>query len=363
MTAGSVLSQLTNLFFLASGLFNDLLIIRLCLTLAYLFLLASAIVGLPGWNESMWTGRMAVDIIVWSIANIVVVHGSGVIRMYYDERPISFPQEFDMLWRFFYRHSGLSRAQFQALMIPHLELKTFREGDLIPCKDHFYILLDGMVLMNIVHKEVPSKTHTIRLASGDMFPLLYIYKNYVPRKAIFHRSAIGDPRVESTTVRAFCISLNQLERMAVNPHARDAWTSLLIASLAEIAERQYLPNQNNNNNNGSGENIIDGSRTAKRLSSGQIPSTTQQQHNQQQQQQQQRQQEYFHPLFGPLAPSEEPDPLLAGAGGGLSRPLGHAWRYLKLSIYMPWPWGTWPVGLRHSLRPPIEKTADENNTV
>ena len=119
MNPGSLLSQFANFFFLASGLFNDLLIIRLCLVFAYGFLFIIALMGLPGWGDSpLWTGRMAIDILVWSILNIVVVHGSGVIRMYYDERSINFPtKESEMLWRFFYRHSGLSKAQFQALVL------------------------------------------------------------------------------------------------------------------------------------------------------------------------------------------------------------------------------------------------------
>jgi hypothetical protein len=347
MNPGSVLSQLTNFFFLASGLFNDLLVIRLCLTFAYGFLLISGVMGLPGWGESLWTGRMSLDIVVWSILNIVVVHGSGVIRMYYDERHIDLDtEEQEMLWRFFYRHSGLSKAQFQALILPHLELTTFREGDTIPCLDHFYIILDGMVVFDVIHEETPHKTHKIRLASGDMFPLLHIYKNYMPLKSFFHRSAMRNAIVESPTSRAFSIPLEQLEAMAVHPHARDAWTAMLIATLAEIAERQYTNRRfrrSNDHQNGDGV-VVAASRTAHRLSSGEgfrgRSSSTGEDAN--------------HPLFGPLSPSEEPDSLLAGSGGGLSRPLGHAIRYLALSVYMPWPWGRWPVGLRHSLRPPTD---------
>lgn len=348
MNPGSVFSQLTNFFFLASGLFNDLLVIRLCLTFAYGFLLISGAMGLPGWGESLWTGRMSLDIVVWSILNLVVVHGSGVIRMYYDERHIDLDtEEQEMLWRFFYRHSGLSKAQFQALMLTHLQLKTFREGDILPIVDHFYIILDGMVAFDVIHEETPHKTHKIRLASGDMFPLLHIYKNYMPRKSLFHRSAMKNAIVESPTSRVFSIPLERLEDMAVHPHARDAWTAMLIASLAEIAERQYTNRRfrgSNDHPNGDGV-VVAASRTAHRLTLGKSfhgcsSSTTGE--------------DAHHPLFGPLSPSEEPDPLLAGSGGGLSRPLGHAIRYLALSVYIPWPWGHWPVGLRHSLRPPTD---------
>ena len=339
MNPGSLLSQFANFFFLASGLFNDLLIIRLCLVFAYGFLFIIALMGLPGWGDSpLWTGRMAVDILVWSILNIVVVHGSGVIRMYYDERSIKFAsKESKMLWRFFYRHSGLSKAQFEALVLPHTELKTFCKGDSIPCKDQFWILLDGMVLCQIVHQEAPSNKHTIRLASGDMFPLLHIYKNYVPRRAIFHRSVFfGDPVVETEQARAFCIPVTKLEEMASHPNARDVWTAMLIAALAEIAERQY---------SNAYRSEVDESRSAKRLSSTETLADSAAQQ--------------YHPLFAPLLDTELPDPLLAGSGRGLSKPLQHAWRYVVLSVYMPWPLGKWPAGLRHNLKPPSEAKEPE----
>ena len=280
---------------------------------------------------------MALDLVVWSILNLVVVHGSDVIRIYYDERRIEFEtEEFEMLWRFLYRHSGLSKAQFQALVLPNLQLQSFREGGLIPCQDHFYIILDGMVLSDIVHEDHPSKKHKIRLASGDMFPLLHIYKNYIPRKAIFHRSAIRNPVVETHLLRAFCIPLKQMEEMASHPRARAAWTAMLIAATAEIAERQYT------NSFSSNESLINESRTAKRMSSTENLADD-------------NLNSKYHPLFRPLSASEEPDPLLAGAGGGLSKPLRHAWRYMELSVYMPWVLGgRWPVGLRHSLMPPTE---------
>lgn len=353
MTPGSILSQLTNFFFLASGLFNDLLIIRLCLTLAYGFLLVSGVLGLPGWGEGAssgwWTGRMAVDIVVWSAVNLVFVHGSGLLRLYWDERHIDLETpEQEMLWRFFYRHSGLSKAQFRALLLPHLQLHQFAQGDVISCSQQLYILLDGLVVCDIVHRNHPSKTHKIRLASGDMFPLLHIYRNCVSRKAIFHRSNVKNPRVESPDgARAFSIPTTALETMQGHPDARTAWTVILIASLAEIAERQYAHDANtvHANNTNDHDGVLDGSLTAQRLSAcvdEWTSSSPEEPHYK------------YHRLFQPLAPSEEPDPLLAGSGGGLSRPLGHAWRYMVLSVYLPWPWGTWPVGLRHALQPPTD---------
>lgn len=327
MKAGGITIQLMNFFFLASGLFNDLLIIRICLTIAYLFLLISGLFGLPVWGESLsgGTGRIAPDVIVWSIVNIVVIHGSGVIRMYWDERKIKFEkEEQEMLWRFFYRHSGLSKAQFLDLIIPHLQLKTYRLGDPIPSTTNFNIVLDGSIMCDVTHVD-HRDGQQVMLASGDMFPLIHIYKYFMPQKSFFHRSAIQNAVVGSATARVFSIPIHKLEEMAFQPNAKVAWTAMLIASLSEIAEREFNANQN----------TPDESRqkSVRRISVSRHAGHT-------------------HPLFGALLPHEEPDPLQAGSGKGLVLPVRHALRYVWLSIYLPWPFGNWPVGLRHCLPAP-----------
>jgi hypothetical protein len=349
MNAGSVPSQLSNFFFLASGLFYDLLIIRLCLTLAYLFLFISSLLGIPGWGESLSTGRMALDLVLWSAVNLFLVHGSSFLRLVYDERHIELPsEEHEMLWRYFYRHSGLSRVQFEALILPHLKLVVFSEGESIPCKDNFYMILDGTVVCNIYHESAPGQPQRLRLASGDMFPLRHISQNYTPRMSVFHKTVVFNPSAESTLCRAFSISRTQLEAMAVHPHARDAWTALLIATLAEIAEQKYtkegvVVDLEANANQGSargGSVVLDSSRHSDSIATSSL----------------------YHPLFGPLDPSEEPDPLLAGGGGGFSKPLQHIGRYLKLTAFLPWPCGTFPSGLRHSLRQPTEPERYKRNS-
>ena len=322
MKAGSIPIQLMNSFFLASGLVNDLLIIRICLTLAYSCLLISGLLGLPSWGEPLFaTGRIAPDTIVWAVVNIVVIHGSGVIRMYYDERSIEFErEEHEMLWRFYYRHSGLSKAQFLDLIVPHLELRTYQEGDPIACTTDFSIILDGSVRCDIVHVD-DSHAQEIVLVSGDMFPLIHIYKNFMPHKSFFHRSAIQNPVVESPTARIFSIPIQKIEEMAFLPSAKVAWSAMLTASLAEIVEREF-----------------------RALQGHPIRHTLSKQTS---------------PLFGPLLPHEEPDPLEAGSGRGLSYPIQHALRYVRSSVYLPWPYGQWPVGLRHCLPAPLGDDAYE----
>ena len=319
MNAGSIVAQLMNVFFLSSGLFTDLLAIRICLTMAYLCLLISGLLGLPSMTEPLFgTGRIAPDVIVWAIVNIVVVHGSGVIRMFYDERAINFEtEELEMLWRFFYRHSGLSKAQFLDLIVPHVKLKTYREGEYIPCSNQFNIILNGTIHCDAIHHDNKEKKK-VMLASGEMFPLIHIYKHFMPHKSFFHRLTIQRPLVKSRAAKVFTIPLKDLEEMVYLRNAKIAWTAMIIAALSEIAEREFRAAQ------GRQTGGISISRNALTVN----------------------------PQFGELEPHEEPNPLRAGSGQGRSHPIAHAWEYFWSSMSMPWPIGTYPVGLRHSLPPP-----------
>lgn len=114
-------------------------------------------------------------------------------------------------------------------------------------------------------------------------------------------------------MRVYAIPAKTLGELAAHPDARDCWIAMVIAALAVIAERPY---KDTNTDSFLESNI--------------------------------------NSLFDPLHPSEEPEPLLAGSGTGLYRPFAHVWRYIRLSCYLPWPMGHWPVGLRHALRPPYD---------
>jgi hypothetical protein len=283
------------------------------LTLAYTFLFICGVLGLPNWKDSFsgWNGEIAVDIIVWSTVNIVVVHGSGVIRMYYDERRIeSLTDDQEKLWRYIYRHSGLSKAQFKHLIVPTLKLLTFEEGESIPIMDNFYVILDGVIKADVAHLETTDVIHKIKMFSGEMFPLVHMYLDYMPRLNLFGRSAMICV-ASSKQVRVYAIPVKTLRALGVHPDARDCWIAMMIAALAVIAERPYK------------DTSTDSFLTSE-----------------------------INSLFDPLHPCEEPEPLLAGSGTGLSRPFAHMWKYIQLSCYLPWPIGHWPVGLRHSLRPP-----------
>jgi hypothetical protein len=70
--------QLSSFFFLSAGLFNDLLCIRVSLTMSYVFLVIVGFMGAPRWGQSFEpTGIISVDTIVWAVLNLFV-HGNSV---------------------------------------------------------------------------------------------------------------------------------------------------------------------------------------------------------------------------------------------------------------------------------------------
>jgi hypothetical protein len=174
LQGGSIWQQLCNFFFLSSGFFNDLLVIRAALAVANTFLLVTGSLGHPSWANSFHpSGVIALDTICWAALN-VLIHGLSVVRILYDERTIELTVEQEALWRFIYRHSGLSKAQFQTLLCPHVELVQFRKGDSIPVTGKFYIVLDGIVAA-VANQVGTMKTHSMTIVSGEMFPLQYMY--------------------------------------------------------------------------------------------------------------------------------------------------------------------------------------------
>ena len=65
------------------------------------------------------------------------------------------------------------------------------------------------------------------------------------------------------------------------------------------------------------------------------------------------------PLFDPLEPSEEPERLVAGSNYAFRYPIQHLFYYMKASFFVPWPIGSWPIGLRHRMLPPHDPNCQD----
>jgi hypothetical protein len=132
--------------------------------------------------------------------------------------------------------------------------------------------------------------------------------------------------VAATDVAMYCIPAKMLKELSKNHQARDALMALLIATMVVIAERPYYNNQNP-------FAFVEDEANLAQMSKR-------------------------NPSFDPLEASEKPNPLAAGSTHALGRALAHIWEYCKLSFFIPWPLGLWPVGLRHKLPPPTYPNAE-----
>ena len=76
--------QISSLAFFLAGHFTDLLVIRIFLCFAYLFLLLNSIALV----DSFAVCKVSIDGVLWSLLNLYV-HLSTVIRLVVDEKPVS----------------------------------------------------------------------------------------------------------------------------------------------------------------------------------------------------------------------------------------------------------------------------------
>ena len=94
--------------------------------------------------------------------------------MLHDERHIELTEDDDALWRFIYRHSGLSKLKYITKLAPGIKMVQFKAGERINTKGIFYIILDGVICAETYNGNTGRK-HTFPMLSGQMLPLQHIY--------------------------------------------------------------------------------------------------------------------------------------------------------------------------------------------
>lgn len=113
---GGIFSFLAALSFTFSSLFSDILIIRVSLLFAYVFLLITGALGNPLWPGVEGDGKISLETIVFAAIN-VVTHSTAIARLLYDERPIRFDgEDEERLWRFLYRRGGFEPLEARKVM-------------------------------------------------------------------------------------------------------------------------------------------------------------------------------------------------------------------------------------------------------
>jgi len=109
-------SQAASACFTLAGWFSDILIIRIFLFLAYIWLLAGAVTGYQKWPLYAWSGSISLDGLLWSSFNCMV-HFAAIVQLLWDERPISFASEDEeQLYHFLYRRGGCEGLEAKAII-------------------------------------------------------------------------------------------------------------------------------------------------------------------------------------------------------------------------------------------------------
>lgn len=143
---GGIFSFLAALSFTFSSLFSDILVIRVSLLFAYVFLLVTGALGNPLWPGVEGDGNISLETCVFAAIN-VVTHSIAIARLLYDERPIRFHgEDEERLWRFLYRRGGFEPLEARQV----IDRGTFRRvpgGGVVlteeDSSDKLCILVDG----------------------------------------------------------------------------------------------------------------------------------------------------------------------------------------------------------------------------
>jgi hypothetical protein len=310
----SIWIQLASFSFCCAGQFSDLLIIRLCLTSAYVFMMINGILGGPLWPHFQYPHHIQLDQILWSIVNLYV-HISTVVRLFQDERTVPSLQDNPIqlaLWRMFFRTGGISQKVFEQQISQHCEVILYRQNDILDTDTYFYIIYQGTVQMTVTDIETKQIISTPRLLqSGQMFDfralgLLVDYSNLLHKRSL-HVTTISKQCIVYRFLRS-----NMINIVLKNPQTKLLWKERLMENMLQIVQHYYDP----------------------RLLVQHPDPIVQDEY-------------YIHPNFYELDRTELPHPYRAGSTEALRNPLYHIYQYMIWSFAPPWPFHGPPIGLRH----------------
>jgi hypothetical protein len=317
----SIYMQCSSFNFLMSGLFGDILCLRLFLSWAYLWLFINAVTGFPKFGDFFARDKhfiLHIDVLIWSTVTLYV-HSSKLISLLRNEHKVTnLPPESLPLWRMLYRNWGLSELLFQQYVWPKFELVQYKKGDTIPDNDDsMYIVLEGVASAKI-HVKNKSNERNILLRSGEVIHVEFLH-SFRQAKAceVFPEQTIHAVCVSDEMKLYKCRAVDMLE-IARQPQTKQAYQGLLIFVLTRIAERAVLQKQDHGQDGETNDN------------------DSTHQHNQR------------NPAFFELEAWEEPDPLISGSGKALTVPVQHVIASLRKSYRPPWPFSRWIPGLRHA---------------
>ena len=213
-----------------SGIFGDLLLIRIFCFCAYLFMTIFSFSGSLDLNFD-WGGHIDPGSLFWGFLGMYV-HGSSAVRLFLDERKITLDEseekEEEALWRFFYRRSGITRLLFKHYVSPSFELVHVKAGTL-DTQNWFYIILSGSVTLKRDNET------RVTLYSGSSFDIGHLS----PAGYFSANDETCDATVISEEAKLFRCSVANLAKLCTHGQVKDAVEGLLISALTDIAKEEY----------------------------------------------------------------------------------------------------------------------------
>ena len=301
----SIWIQISSFSLLMAGNFSDLLIIRICLSSAYVFLFLNSVLGAPLWPSLYNPDKVQLDGILWAITNLYV-HVSTVVRLLHDEVPVKLTEDEEALWRMFYRTGGLSQRMFKKTVANYCEVVTHQKDEKISTDKYFYIVYKGTVKLTVTDDD--GATVSSRQAqSGQLF-------DFRALGLLMDHQSLEKHRLQAvvavSNVTLFRFPRHEMPKIASHPSTRLLWKEILMENLLRIVRRYFDKRMRS-------RTLLDGRA-------------------------------YLNPIFLPLQPWEVPHPLRAGSGRALLTPLAHVWASMQWSFAPPWPFQGPPEGLRHT---------------
>jgi hypothetical protein len=307
-----IYKHLSAFCFLQAGIFADLLIIRLCLASAYVFLIINCLTGSPLWPNLIHKDHLTVDMLVWGVC-CFYVHMASVVRLLLDEQHVELDEHEEALWRMFYRVGGLSRKIFAHQIAQHMKVAVYEKGEKVDVESYFHITYKGCVEIKVYEENSVGELVNTRTAidgSGCMFDfkkLGLLQPNTSPMAK--HRLKCST----KSQCTFFQFSNEDIYRIVhSNLNQKSVWQTVFIGILARIAVQRL------------GDKQIDPKRSDP---------------------------QHLDPLFLPLSESEKPNPVIAGSGEALKTPFKHIWYCMQRFFTPPWPFAAHMIGVRHSMLP------------
>lgn len=247
---GGPLAQLSNVSFFLAAVFGDLLLLRFFLSMAYVFLFISALLGQPRWPSAGSTDAAFLDTVIWAGLS-GALHIVALVRLILDERRIRFKtDDEEQIWRFFYRRSGMGRLEMKQVL-KFGRWRRVKAGEVIldpiaACSS-LCLMIEGVGKFASTNGEPETGIAAIteKLVSGCFFDMrllnvmgLYIgFEGYGPEKWF--------AAVAKTDCLIYEWSIEDLNTMATHcsPAVGQSWRNLLATQIGLTLAWREMPNR------------------------------------------------------------------------------------------------------------------------